>query len=126
MVNNRERFASAILVITLAIGIVAGILDRDRTGEYLPATNDKETSSSDDHSSHAFLRLDINRATVDELMALPGIGPARAGAIADWRDRNGFFEKVEDLVAVRGIGRKTLDRMRMYICVDRGDSLAGK
>jgi competence protein ComEA len=57
-------------------------------------------------------RLDVNRATAVELEALPGIGPARAGAIVRWREAHGPFRKLEDLLDVPGIGPATLERLR--------------
>ena len=56
--------------------------------------------------------IDLNRATVDELDELPGVGPATAQAIVDHREVNGPFAAVDDLEAVRGIGPAKLDAIR--------------
>lgn len=61
----------------------------------------------------------VNRATVDELRRLPGVGPKRAGAIVALRDRLGGFRRAEDLLRVRGVGRKTLARWRPRLRFDR-------
>ena len=58
--------------------------------------------------------VDINRATVDELVVLPGIGPALAARIVDARGEQ-MFARVEDLVRVRGIGPATLERLRYLV-----------
>jgi len=63
-------------------------------------------------------RIDLNRAGVWLLDALPGIGPGRAQAIIDYRSQNGPFHRVEDLLNVEGIGESTLDRMRDFITVE--------
>ncbi|MBM3947663.1 MAG: ComEA family DNA-binding protein [SAR202 cluster bacterium] len=60
-------------------------------------------------------RLDINTATADELVALPGIGQVRAQAIIRYRDANGPFARVEDLLEVEGIGPATLEAIRDLI-----------
>jgi len=60
-------------------------------------------------------RIDPNRASASELMRLPGIGPALAGRIVADRDQNGAFRSPEALLRVRGIGPKTLERIRGYL-----------
>ncbi|MEZ5256856.1 MAG: helix-hairpin-helix domain-containing protein [Ilumatobacteraceae bacterium] len=61
--------------------------------------------------------VDLNRATVEQLDALPGIGPSTAHAIVDHRARNGPFSSVEDLTSVRGIGPAKLDAIRDQVTV---------
>ena len=61
--------------------------------------------------------VNLNAATPAELQVLPGIGPALAGRIVQWRGDHGNFQTVEDLQKVRGIGPKTLDRLRPLIRV---------
>jgi competence protein ComEA len=56
--------------------------------------------------------VDVNRATVEELVTLPGVGPATATAIVEDRARNGPFAGVEDLDRVPGIGPAKLDALR--------------
>jgi competence protein ComEA len=52
----------------------------------------------------ALQRVNVNTARVDELAAIPGIGEERARAIVNYRDQNGPFRSVDDLLSVRGIG----------------------
>lgn len=56
--------------------------------------------------------VDVNRATVDELDGLPGVGPATAAAIVTERERNGPFVHVDDLDRVPGIGPAKLEALR--------------
>ena len=56
--------------------------------------------------------VQVNRASPAELDQLPGVGPALAQEIIAEREKNGFFHYPEGLVSVRGIGPKTLERMR--------------
>ncbi len=61
--------------------------------------------------------LNINLANKPDLEALPGIGPSLAQAILDYRDKNGAFLRVEDLLNVPGIGEGILARIRGLITV---------
>jgi len=56
--------------------------------------------------------VNINTAGAEELDSLPGVGPATAAAILEFRREHGPFQRVEDLLEVRGIGEKKLARMR--------------
>lgn len=56
--------------------------------------------------------VNLNTATEEELVRLPGIGPAKAQAILRMREQRGSFKKVEDVMQVRGIGRKTFRKLQ--------------
>ena len=62
-------------------------------------------------------KIDINRAEAWLLEALPGIGEITAQAIVDYRNENGFFQRIEDLLYVWNIGEKTLAKIKDYITV---------
>jgi competence protein ComEA len=59
--------------------------------------------------------IDVNRATAEELQTLPGIGPAIARRIIDWREQNGRFRAAADLEKVPGIGPKLRERLEPLI-----------
>ena len=61
--------------------------------------------------------ININKANQKELESLPGLGASKAQAIVDYRKQNGPFKSVDDLVKVKGIGAKTLDKFRPNITV---------
>src|SRR5690606_34429742 len=57
-------------------------------------------------------RLNINSADLVALDALPGVGPVTAEAIIAWREENGPFRTIDDLLEVKGIGEATLAELR--------------
>lgn len=61
--------------------------------------------------------VDLNAADASQLETLPGIGPALAQRIIAWRDQNGRFSSVDDLLAVSGIGEKVLAGLRDVVRV---------
>ena len=61
--------------------------------------------------------LDLNTATVEQLDALPGVGPVTAAAIVAWRQANGKFTSVDQLADVDGIGPARLDKLRALVRV---------
>ncbi len=61
--------------------------------------------------------IDLNTATSEQLQTLPRIGPATAKRIIEYRETSGRFSSVEDLANVKGIGQKTLERIRHLVVV---------
>ena len=61
--------------------------------------------------------INLNTATKDELVALPGIGPAKAQAIIDYRSKNGAFKSIEELKDVKGIGAKRYEKIKGELTV---------
>ncbi len=60
-------------------------------------------------------KIDINRATVQELQSLPGIGRVTAENIVSLREKNGRFERVDDLLKVKGIGKAKLSKIYNFV-----------
>jgi competence protein ComEA len=61
--------------------------------------------------------VNINTATLTELQTLPGIGPARAQSVIDFRDAAGGFTQIEDLLNVSGIGNTIFNGLKDFITV---------
>jgi competence ComEA-like helix-hairpin-helix protein len=61
--------------------------------------------------------VDLNSASLDQLEQLPGIGPSTAKAIVQFREKSGPFERVEDMLAIHGISKKRLEKLRPYVVV---------
>ncbi|MFQ5875970.1 MAG: helix-hairpin-helix domain-containing protein [Dehalococcoidia bacterium] len=62
--------------------------------------------------------ININTASLELLQTLTGIGPVRAQAIIDYREANGPFRRIEDILSVQGIGEKTFEAIRDQITVE--------
>ena len=69
-----------------------------------------------DTSSSSAL-VNINSATQAELETLPGIGPSTAAKIIDYRNKNGDFKNIEDIMNVSGIGESKFNNIKDYICI---------
>lgn len=62
--------------------------------------------------------MNLNTATLEDLQTLNGIGPSKAQAILTYREENGPFKTVEDLLQVSGIGEKSLEKIKAEIAIN--------
>ena len=83
--------------------------EKDR---YLPRGEQQGNSTGYHKKPRSFGKVNINTATQEELETLPGIGPALSSRIIKHRSENGPFGSVDGLLSVKGIGRKTLEKLR--------------
>lgn len=70
--------------------------------------------------------VNVNTADTSELALLPRVGPSVSQRIVDFRDENGPFESVEDLMLVRGIGEKTFALMEPHVTISGETTLTEK
>lgn len=84
-------------------------------GAEAPAATPKKSTTT--KSVAPVGKINLNTASASQLDALPGIGPAYAGRIIDYRDANGGFKSIEEVQNVKGIGPKTFDKMKEMISV---------
>jgi competence protein ComEA len=63
-------------------------------------------------------KVNVNTATAEQLAALPGVGEVTAKAIVQYREMNGPFKKVDDLMEVKGIGEKKLEAIRSLVTLE--------
>lgn len=89
---------------------------------YSAAAAEPQSSESEARASAADEadRVELNSADQAALETLPGVGPRTAELIIEYRNENGGFEKIEDLMNVRGIGERTFLRLRELVRVDGG------
>jgi competence protein ComEA len=108
-------------------GIGPATLERIRpflhTGTYTPSgpvpTARQEVPAGPTKKASPANPIDVNRASAAELRTLPGIGPTLAARIVEARSKQ-RFRSVDDLRKVRGIGAKTLQRLRPHVTVGQG------
>ncbi|MDH3284372.1 MAG: helix-hairpin-helix domain-containing protein [Acidobacteriota bacterium] len=100
------------LMAALALALVAG-------AEVTAMAASADTGRTSPGNEAARAVVDINSAGVGELETLPGIGPALAKRIVQFRDEHGAFKSVEELLVVKGIGPRLLEKLRSRIRVGR-------
>ncbi len=75
---------------------------------------DKQNTGSKKENS----LVNINKASQAELENLPNVGPATAKAIITYREKNGGFKKLTDIMKITGIKQKTYDKIKEFICIE--------
>lgn len=78
--------------------------------------NEPQTNAATQESPQSDL-INLNSATIEQLDALPGIGPSKARAIIDYRTKYGNFRSLEQLMEVKGIGPKIFAKMKEKITI---------
>ncbi|PIY38035.1 MAG: hypothetical protein COZ03_08950 [Candidatus Aquicultor secundus] len=63
-------------------------------------------------------KVNLNTASMEQLDALPGVGPSTAKKIIDYRNKSGPFKRIDNLKDVDGIGAKKFDQLKDLVCAD--------
>ena len=118
---RRFMFALVILVGILIAGLSAS------SAQAAQAAQAKAGSSSKARATAAN-PVNLNSASAAQLQTLPGVGASAAQRILDYRQKNGSFKKIEELMNVKGIGEKSFLKLKPLITVsaDKGDRPNGQ
>ncbi|NNE08022.1 MAG: helix-hairpin-helix domain-containing protein, partial [Gemmatimonadetes bacterium] len=120
--TNSERWVVWMLVFLLLLGAAGRRLDISRGGTLpwsVPDSTGAEPAPDEPAEKSVPLVVDLNRCDREELETLPGLGPSKAAAVIAWREEKGPFETVDELLAVPGIGPKTLERLKPHLSLER-------
>lgn len=101
---------SFIVIALLALSAVSPLLAQSTAKPGKPATPKVAAPAST-------ATINLNTATATQIATLPGIGPKTAELIVQYRQKNGSFKKIEEIMNVRGIGEKTFLKLKDRIAV---------
>jgi competence protein ComEA len=99
-----------VLTVVCAGFLAMALHERALAAPGVPAFQSSESEERD--------TVELNTATATQLRTLPGVGERTAQRIIEYREEHGGFERIEDLMNVRGIGERTFLRLKPLIRVD--------
>jgi len=106
--THKNMFNSVLIIMALLTLLIVNpaFAEAEKTG----ATQSNETLASME-------KININKADTKTLTTLKGIGKDRAVKIVEYREKNGPFQKIEDLMKVKGIGKKIFEQNKNVLSV---------
>jgi competence protein ComEA len=111
--------------VTSVIGILVAALVLVSASAFAQAQPRKASTKA---AATASSPVNLNTATAAQLETLPGIGAASAKRIVEYREKNGAFKKIEELMNVKGIGEKSFLKLKPLITVgtDKAEKPSGQ
>lgn len=114
---KKAGYALVILTIMICIFVCGFLIGRNQNRSYITIHNSTSISTDPVENETTANKININTASITELTLLPGIGPALAQRIIDYRTSVGPFRDVSDLSNVKGIGEQKLLSILDYITI---------
>ena len=109
--------AAALLSLT-TLGFAQDKAAKAETTKAATASTKKKTEARKSEKAVVTSPVALNKASASELESLPGIGPAIAARILEYRSEQGKFKEVSELLSVKGIGEKKLAQLREHVVLD--------
>ena len=105
------------LAVTLAVILMAAVAAPVTHAQMGAKPAKASTRAQRPQKATLTTKVNINSGSVDQLATLPGIGPSAAKKIVDFRSKSGSFKRLEDLMAVKGIGEKKYLKLKDRIAL---------
>jgi len=124
--NFTPQETKALIFLLTALLVGSGITLYKRTHpQFAPELIIEKKEVDPQHQTQSFLhqeqgkkKINLNQATTAELQLLPGVGPGLSRRIVEYREANGQFHQIEDLMRVAGIGLKKFERIKDRLSVE--------
>lgn len=117
-----QYFVSGLLVGIIVTGVIVILINQSgKSNKIKFVSGSTETNISINDSRIPPMnqgKIDINVASIEELSSLPGIGPSKAAAIVDFREKYGNFANIEELLYVPGFGDSLFTSIKEHVMVE--------
>lgn len=115
---RNERYIVFLLVAIIIIGIGYQFIDNIKT----PKDDVVKETNTDYKDFQKISKINLNKATLSQLIRLPNIGPVKARSIISYREKLGGFKSLKQLTEISGIGVKTLEKLKDYLYIEDEES----